>query len=432
MNTITNTFNDIRGHYIFKNNRANTVMTGLAILLSVGISLVFLPSLCFFVAFSKTIMYSHLTKTRCTDRVTGKDIKKSDELANSWLIYCFVTVAYWLMNSVLGGIFLVVARLVMLLVVADMSFLKDSEDTTIPVVMFNMVDRVVDRYRTGKVATYVSGSFEYFSKVTYPKKRMAMYRYVMTYLSNKMYKTATKQSTHVDLNKSMMECESPRSPQKHTLPIRVIQSATEAQDKLHNNEMMDNMLSDILDRLDTNHNVDVSDQNNVTTSPVSATHKSYKTKNKSKVRKVRKDRSRDRSEDRSTAKHAMPEVTHAETHAETHEETHAETLTKILDETPETTHNEMHEDTLSKILDENYSDDQYSDQDSGQDNGHDDKQDNEHYDKQDNEHYDKQNDEQDGEQDDKQSMDDSIYDKTLLDLGESHLFTDSDRSLDED
>jgi len=272
MNWITNNANHVKNHPFFQNVMVNKCIMVLYAVSLLVCSFVFLPFLCFIIALGKTILYSHVVRISNQNRINDMDVRKSHEISNSWLIYCFAIFSYWLIDLVLGGIFLVIAKFLVILFVADMTFLKDVDDTTIPIVLFQIVDKVVDKYRKGNTLTVVTRSFEHFSKVTYPKNRLALYRYIMTSISHKMYNETDKKDkkleSHVDLNKSMMVYE---SPEPLPNPILVIKSITEGETDKDNNKHsvvrddIDDVLSNVLTDMNENKNTD--DSEVVTKSP---------------------------------------------------------------------------------------------------------------------------------------------------------------------
>jgi len=411
MNTMLNTLNNIKNHHIFQKTVVNKTMIGFAIVLSAVVSLIYLPTLCFMLALGKTIMYSHLTSY--SNRVNDRDIKKSNELANSWLIYCFVEILYFLMNFVLGGLFLVVAQLLITVVVADMTFLKDTEDTTLPIAIFKIVDKIVDKYRTSKSALFLTESFEYFGKVTYPRKRTALYRYIMAYISRKMYNNPTVNlESRVDLNQSMMECESPvssprSSPKYHVQkPILVIELTDDAQESstTDNDKNMDIALSDILETLNKHDdNFGALSQSvpdyasSGTASPVSDIDKKHKSHKSHKSRRHKKTNSDDKQRDSVKVK-----------------------LKKISGDADKNKNHDKSKQEQDSNQDNVYKLDQYNvhsldlDSDLDQINVH---------------SLDLDQGVSDNEVDN--SDDDLLYDKTLLDTESSHQCGDSDRSLDE-
>lgn len=258
MNWITDNANHLKNHPVFQNRMVRKCIMVLCVVSLLGFSLVYFPFLCFIIAIGKTILYSHVVRTSHRSRISDADIKKSHEISNSWLIYCFTTLSYWLINLILGGIFLVIAKLIVILFVADMTFLKDVDDTTVPIVLFQIVDKTVDKYRNGNTLTTVTSSFEHFSRVTYPKNRLALYRYVMAYISHKMYdKKDTKVESPVDLNKSMMLYDSPKLPPNPILEIKSI-----AEVKMNHNKKNPSVVRDDIDDLLSNVLTDMNGNKN--------------------------------------------------------------------------------------------------------------------------------------------------------------------------
>lgn len=414
MNAILHTFNNIWNHNICRNTAVRKIMTGLAVALSTGLALIYLPTLCFIVALGKTIMYSHITDTVYTGRLRNGVDRKRDEIANGWLIYCFVVISYSLMNFMLGGIFLIAVQLLMLVAVADMSFLQDSEDTTLPIVMLKVVGKIANRYRTSKGALFLTGSFEYFGKVTYPSKRTAFYKYIMAYVSRKVYSNnVVKPESSIDMNKSMMDYESPRSSPKYPIqkPVLLIQSVSDTNDADKSMERMDNILSGILetlDKSDDSHNMSPQSVSTNVTSVTDSRATSTKSKKKSKKKigsksKIEKpdasletnsygkaddkaDEGASRAEERDDNKEALREESHNEDH---------DADSNIFFRKQEASHEVDACHTASQQVYQN------SDPENDQHVSNDDSSDDEY-----------------------------LYSKTL-DLGSSHLFADSDRSLDE-
>ena len=117
MNSVMNTINNVKdtilklvSHPLLDNSFVQGCMALLLTFLLFVTSMVYLPLLCFMYAFTKTVLYSHVTRS---DKSTEEVKKGHTELVNNWLVYCLAYASYTVMNFLLGGLFLMMGRIIM-------------------------------------------------------------------------------------------------------------------------------------------------------------------------------------------------------------------------------------------------------------------------------------------------------------------------------
>ena len=186
MNSVMNTVNNVKNtilklvsHPLLDNSFVKGCLTLMLTFLSFITSMVYLPLLCFVYAFTKTVLYSHVIKSDKSD----SDIKKGHtELVNNWLVYCLAYTSYTIMNGVLGGLFLMIGRVITTVFVLDLTFLRGN-DSTLSVVLFQMAYKLVKKYREHPLLIQTINAIDYFESNIYPERRLGIYNMVMGLVS---------------------------------------------------------------------------------------------------------------------------------------------------------------------------------------------------------------------------------------------------------
>lgn len=154
-------------------------------------SMAYLPVLCFAYAFIKTVLYSHVVKNNNKDEIQ----KGHAELVNNWLVYCLAYVSYSVMNTLLGGLFLVIGRLVTTVFVLDLTFLRNNKDSTMSIVLFQMMYKLIEKYRKHPVLVQTVATIDDFENNVYPSKRLGFYNMVMEFISRWFSKDENKSAS---------------------------------------------------------------------------------------------------------------------------------------------------------------------------------------------------------------------------------------------
>ena len=126
MNSVMSTVNNAKttllklvSHPLLGNPLVKGCLTLLLTFLLFVTSMAYLPLLCFMYAFAKTVLYSHVIRSN----KDTEDVQKGHtELVNNWLVYCLAYTSYNIMNFLLGGLFLLIGRVIMTVFVLDLTF----------------------------------------------------------------------------------------------------------------------------------------------------------------------------------------------------------------------------------------------------------------------------------------------------------------------
>jgi len=199
VNNVKNTILKLVSHPLFGNSLVKGCMTLLLTFLLFITSMAYLPLLCFLYAFTKTILYSHIVKN---DKSVEKVKKSHTELVNNWLVYCLAYSSYTIMNFLLGGLFLIVSRIIMTIFVLDLTFLRN-DDSTLSVVLFQIVYRLVKKYREHPLLIKSIDAIDHFENDVYPEKRLGLYNMVMGLIS----KHFTEDNSDAEISESNTNIE---------------------------------------------------------------------------------------------------------------------------------------------------------------------------------------------------------------------------------
>lgn len=204
-------------HPVMQNRLVRGIKKGVVGVLLFMMCTSFLPTFCLLYAFTMTALYTASTVSHIPNSADIKsenmrlynELHKSKEVLNNWIIWSFSEILFFLLNLFLGGIFLLVGKMLAVVFVLDMMFLRDNGESTMSLVFFNMIQGMMSRYSNHPMVQKSVAKTEEFKNVTYPKKRLALYNVVMDVMSRKLRGESVlpvepKPKESIDMSASMM------------------------------------------------------------------------------------------------------------------------------------------------------------------------------------------------------------------------------------
>jgi len=165
INKLSNKINELKSTHIIIYFLFKLVLIPLIFLLSGILIINYIPLISCLYTIVKTLLFL--------------DDKENNnlEIINNWLSCCFIYMIISINNTCFKGILFYITNIISFIFCLDLLLLKsdNSQTTTFPIVICNIIKKIVKKYNNSDIIINFKKSISYFENTLYPSYRLCIY-----------------------------------------------------------------------------------------------------------------------------------------------------------------------------------------------------------------------------------------------------------------